>query len=307
MVYRTLFKTALFLLLLVFSKALYGQTLVIDNSKWNTLRELVKANGSEKWTETVNIRQDTSINGQTYKRVFQKDNHLGEQETMIAFIREDSTGKVFIKPIDKNVYLLYDFGLKTGDTVVVFDWVVLSNTEKEHSDMAKINYRVDSIVPVFIGGASRKLYYLASKDGAYWDNYQQWISGIGGIHGILYSGELPVSGHPLKNLLCYSQNDSLIYINPTYNSCSINTLSSINALNINELMYFNRSSKTLIIKLIQAGSAFIKIYELSGNMAFSQLVKVGENKIMLDFLPSGIYIVSLSINNNSIQYKLNIN
>jgi hypothetical protein len=77
----------------------------------------------------------------------------------------------------------------------------------------------DSIDALNIDGSLKKRLYLHSPGFAGSDI---WIEGIGSKFGLFYSGFNGSSmGGGASDLLCCSKNDTVIFMNPTYNSCYI--------------------------------------------------------------------------------------
>ena len=150
--------------------------------------------------------EDTIIKGRTYKKlyifydtVFNKKN-----ARCVGGIREDSAKRIYytgenihsLKPVFfSGEILLYDFSLGVNDTLWDgnFDppeYLVVSN--------------IDTIQ---IGNTLRKEYSF------YHYFWVKWIEGIGNINGLLFtSGDLPTGGCN-NNLLCFKQNDTILYLN----------------------------------------------------------------------------------------------
>ncbi len=150
--------------------------------------------------------EDTVINEKNYKKlyifydtVFNKKN-----ARCIGGIREDSAKRIYytgeyihsLKPVSFSVeILLYDFSLGVNDTL----W---------NGNFDPPEYLVVSdIDTIQIDNTLRKEY-------SFYDYFWvKWIEGIGNINGLLFtSGDLPTGGCN-NNLLCFKQNDTILYLN----------------------------------------------------------------------------------------------
>jgi len=211
-----------------------------------------------------------------------------------GFIREDSLGRVYYRISEANSEgLIYSNSTQKGDTLIV---------ARRENDiyLSFYEFTVDSIDTILISGKSRKRNLLNG-------GVEQWIEGIGSLSGPIYSWPGTVGGDGYF-LLCFKQNDSLIYMKPSYSDCYdiLNSENSINQhkaiqiypnpvvdCNFNiefqhlgdyKLSIYNAVSKlikkyevTNVQKLeirdkIQKGLYFIHIYDYSLNREFKEKI-----------------------------------
>ena len=224
--------TKVFLLLLLAvagtAKAQDYLPVVKDNAEWNIVW---KATSQWTWlriTENLQLEGDTVVYDMHYKKVMRKisseaPNWHGSTEkySLYGLIREEPEGKVFYQPIDQDtVYLLYDFGMNVGDTASMH-WCQLPNPGNE------VIVCIDSINTQHIAGTERRVYYVSSKSlvpNAEWRWLNTWIEGIGATEGLLYSCHVTAAGGiTLHELLCYHENGDLMYMNPDYDTCLVDT------------------------------------------------------------------------------------
>ena len=202
--------------------------LVKDNAEWNIVW---KATSQWTWlriTENLQLEGDTMVDDMHYKKVMRKISSEApywhgstEDYSLYGLIREEPEGKVFYQPIDQDtVYLLYDFGMNVGDTASMH-WCQLPNPSNE------VIVRIDSINTQHIAGTERRVYYVSSKSvvlDAEWRWLNTWIEGIGATEGLLYSCHVTAAGGiTLHELLCYHENGELLYMNPDYDTCFVDT------------------------------------------------------------------------------------
>jgi hypothetical protein len=156
-------------------------------------------------TSFIRFSEDTTINNVTYLKVYKSDT-LQQTWELQGYIRENIEEK---KIYFMNLYgiegLMYDFNIQVNDTVEV------ENTYYPGWLYPLICNNIDSIL---IGNEYRKRFYLIDDDII----IDTWIEGIGSEYGILQSTWFVFGA--TNDLLCYYENDSLIYIAP-YNDCNI--------------------------------------------------------------------------------------
>jgi len=148
---------------------------------------------------------DTVINNQTYKKLYQSN--YGPSvltKTFFGGMREDSIGRVYVYP-DTNQsppgthlqshteYLLYDFTLQVGDTLMV-------------SNSFNIIQILSSIDSVLIDNHYRKLYTFNAPG-----DHREVIEGIGSVKGLFFP---MVYGFEHGQMLtCYEDGD-IFWNNP---------------------------------------------------------------------------------------------
>jgi hypothetical protein len=120
------------------------------------------------------------------------------------------------------------------------------------------------------------------------------VSGIGDLEGVLYScHNIDVGGIDLKQLLCYSLADSLIFINPSYQTCYIET-TAINNQEIGNVLYYNNTLKTLVFEIDCISPIELIIVDTMGRVVLTKKLNTYQNNIDLSFLPNGFYMVNIS-------------
>lgn len=225
---RTSIATEALLFLLLFvagtAKAQDYLPLVKDNAEWNVMWQSTSSWPTIRITESLSIDGDTLVNDMHYKKVMRLLSSEGPywpgnivEHELYGLIREEPEGKVFYQPIDQDtIYLLYDFSMNVNDTVVM-SWC------QEPHPLWDVTIRIDSITTQYIAGMNRRVFYVSSKD-AYsdWTWLNTWVEGIGATEGLLYSCHVvSAGGITLHKLLCYHEDDELLYMNPEYDTCVV--------------------------------------------------------------------------------------
>ena len=200
---------------------------VKDNKKWN-IYKFYKTTKEHRETYQIKLEGDTIINEVKYFSVFHGTD-LTEDVNWIklGFIREDTAQKVFFLYNDHE-YLLYDFSVKVGDTLEIYNTFmrIPGRAINEHCKLI-----VSEVDTVFIKKQRKRiiLHQICNSSAK-----SVWIEGIGDLKGIFHSSlefsicndnDIGVVGHKMGGCLfelqCVYENDTLIYKNPKYDKCII--------------------------------------------------------------------------------------
>jgi hypothetical protein len=210
-------KGILLLILVLLSSLVHSQYnyQIVDTTKtWNTLQIgygsfMVTYCGG---TRTNVFHDEEVIGGNTFLDVWESYDSLNNLWDQVGLIREDSaTGQVFFKGYGEPG-LLYDFNLQIGDSVVI---------DNDYFRAYDIHYTCVDIDTIEINGMQKRRFFMHSEGyGPYISDV--WTEGIGSIWGPLNSGfgAAGAAGGGYT-LLCCKQNDTLLYMDTTYNSCYI--------------------------------------------------------------------------------------
>lgn len=136
-------------------------------------------------------------------------------------IREDDMKRIYIIdcdyvtfPIGDDEVILYDFSKSVGDTVFV-----------GNDGYGPMGYlMIEEIDSVLIDGNYRKRFNFG---------LEEWIEGIGSTRGLLSPITAQPTGFQYWELICFNQDDEVIYLNPEYNTCfpiltAINDMKPVN-------------------------------------------------------------------------------
>lgn len=254
-------------------------------------------------------KEDTIINGKTYAKISQvylNINYCGA-------LRSDTSGKTFIVPKDSlHEYLLQDLSKNTGDSV----YNVYYNIPPYGY---QINFHVDSTDHIAIGPYLLKRMFLRPPS-----NYNQlicgsqyvpliWIEKIGSAGGGFFNNITCGLGGAWLN--CMSFNDTVYYKSSnnsphpdalsfyTYGHCEVPLgLNEINQIYEGILLSPNPFSFSTTFKTNgNFKNAILTVYN-----SFGQQVKQIKNisgqeiKLQRDNLPSGLYFIRLTQDNEVI-------
>jgi hypothetical protein len=149
---------------------------------------------------------DTTINGNSYKKVYQDTSIHFNLKTAkyVCAIREEDKKVYYVDTNSIFEYVLYDFTKTVGDFITV--------RGLSHNYPDEISLRVDSIFTTTIFGIPRKTYQF-NANGSY-HTLEYWYEGIGSTFGFL-SPFISITDN-FHKLKCTSKNDTLIYSDFTF-------------------------------------------------------------------------------------------
>lgn len=248
--------------------------------------------------------EDTSINGKTYKKVYLFYDTVFNINTAVYLggIREENkkiyyiggfvrNGKPFI--FSNQETLLFDFSLGIGDT--------LQTTQSTACNFI-YHFQVTGIDTVMIGNKLRKVF-------KFYPPYVEWAEGIGSIEG-QFTGLLcavlpiPTKSSYGNNLICFKQNDTIVYFNSNYSECMpLNVpVKSIIANNI--VISPNPATDYLMIKLnnTQLLPLTFQLFDMQGIPKLNGKITNEQIGINVASLSKGLYVLKI-ITNQQIEIK----
>ena len=192
---------------------------------------------------------------------------------------------------------MYNFDLTVGDSVfyelgVYPDWIY-----------------VEEIKTIQINGQDyRKFIFSEPNTIGFVQLNEQWIEGIGSIHGPLFpntpggfSGEIPDS----LILTCTFVNSQEFYDHPGFSDCFVNiTLGIENQEAINLTIYPNPVSSILTIESSQKLTSDLEIFNSNGKLV--KIIKAygSELKIDVSSFENGVYFLHFEVGMQKIMKKV---
>ena len=228
-------------------------------------------------TSVMKFGGDTIIGLHQYKKIIIDKDSSWFGIYFFEAAREDTISKQIFFHTGNAEYLVYDFSLQQGDTFV-------TNISGCYIQMV-----VDSVSTLtLINGEVRKIMYL---------NQDQWIEGIGSLVGIYYAGIINCINDVYTQLICFTENDTLKYMNNFYQSCYYNT-TSLGEVE-NENIFIAKPNPfsdytTITINQPSHGTTTVNIYNSFGERTKQyKNVSGKELKIEKGDLQSGMYFIQL--------------
>ncbi|MBW6533516.1 MAG: T9SS type A sorting domain-containing protein [Mariniphaga sp.] len=182
--------------LLFFCLTTNSQNLVVPGKTWTYLLGADFPEPNITGDMCYKIEGDTTIQEIVYKKLGFWHN-CNNRRYIRGFLRETEEGKVYFRDNDIhnfNEYLLYDFGMKVGDTV--------------HNGINNSSYVLDSVK---IGSDGKKRYHISEIPGI----KDIWIEEVGSVLGLLK--EIITGGFQI--FTCCITGDESLYHNPDFGSC----------------------------------------------------------------------------------------
>lgn len=230
---------------------------------------------------------DTIINGNLYHKLYHSEDTIFTEDKLCGGIREES-GVVYYYSINTLPYNLMEMQNNTE--------VKLFNSNFELGDTLKLQdkYLVDfdmvieDTYDLSLNSSVRKCYQLSFS-------FYTWIEGIGTKMGLLFGFGLIPNNGLWNDLICFKQNDTIVYHNNQYASCYYT----------NTIIKDTKVQNQIIIKpnpvADNAEITFAPVYKkLEIISPLGQVVKnlniTGATSVRLNNneIPPGIYIVLLS-------------
>lgn len=270
------------LLLQANAQTLDSNTIVNSNSSWATLEYGLWTPGYVV-NEYIYFDGDSIVTDSLYKKVFSCNDSLRQNIKYEGLIREHEKKTYFIPAKSDTEYLLYDFSLKEG---INFKYQrPLSNHE--------YLFYVKKVDTVEINGIQKKQIQLTLPPN---DNiHVTWIENIGSLTGFFYPGGMLDTCGCRMTLLCYFQNNELIYKNPKYSECYYdkpeNIVSVQSALNKHNIsVYPNPTNDKFIISAPDHTISNVEVFDILGKKVYNQ--SHGDSIDASSFL-KGLYLIKI--------------
>ena len=266
-----------FSLSLVLTSISFSQSLPDSSAIW-TIASI--SMGSYFQNNTYSYETDTIINSLTYVTIFTTNDSIYDPSNSNYYcaVREYEGRWFFVLKDQTNEYLLYDFNVNIGDTVIINNpW---TDGEKElivfNTDSLELTDKYYRTIDVgFYDGPSGQPNII-----------DRWIKGIGSTNGLFYSGFYICDiGY---QLLCFHRNDTLIYLDSPDGTCGY-ILVGIKPKTLSEEI---EVSPNPVIDLLIIGSKddlVIKLYDNTGKYIFT----TNNKSIDISKLNAGIYFIQI--------------
>lgn len=263
--------------------SLSGQSLNLLNSNklWSNLISWRTSNPIYyKVSDFIKFSGDTTIKSMTYKKVIQSYDSLKIKWNLIGFAREEPLSGLYFRNLDEQEGLLYKYNLQLKDTFTIVNTYLPLMVQS-------IKVFVKDIDSVAINGTYKRRYMVGTK--FFTDTL---IEDVGSLQGIMLPC-CPLISH--KELLCYYENDVLVYKNSNYDRCYYNTLPT----NINHVesrrfkIYPNPSQQEITILFADDKHRIFSIYDALGCQLNVINFNGTEYKLDISKYPDGIYYVTV--------------
>jgi len=242
-------------------------------------------------TEHLHFTTDTIINAVQYKRV---DRSLDANQSFWSFygyIREDADKRVYYRINEEEPeHLLYALNLTIGDSADVAGLM-----DYHQNQFIEMRYYVTAIDSFLIGNTFRKQLHLSMKHGAVLIDVESWIDSMGSLgDGMLHNWNGTTGGDGFT-LLCFSENNVLLYQDPSYTTCYVVTgIFPGQEEDAGITIFPNPASGEIILEISNgSGITDIEITNITGRPRINACVPPGQNRSVINVsgLNPGIYLL----------------
>ena len=262
-----------------------------ENKKWSTVEFYWLPNGPH-FTTYNKFEGDTTINGISYKKIWEAKDSGASEWSLAGFIRKEENA-YFLLNLWGEEGLVYNFDLEVGDTITVNNTIIYS-----YPVVAEV-YDIDSVFIEPLDEYRRRMVMIS-----YPDFYEYWVEGVGSNGGIVRSGcyVAPFTGGG-SYMLCEWENGQKIYDNEDFDYCYDSTV-GIDDKNENKNVFINISPMPLkeqsIISFNQSYGEIVHldIFDIYGKKVISKQLRSDEVLVITksQFAP-GIYLVTINSDN----------
>ena len=269
---KTFLKIGLIIICLFITSHLFSQNFISEDKKWSIVSKIYSEDDIDrKVTTSLKFLGDTTIQETSFKKLYSSDDKLKENWTLhsLWFERNDS---IFSRSVwYEGNKLEYDFTLSEKDTFTIY---------KDNLYLI-----VDSIRTKVWGNKEREFFYFHSP--LSYNIQTVWIKGVGQLGYMPRSTEIGISGASCS-LLCFEEDNELVYQNPEYNSCSVFTSITTMKNEPDFVEVYNPGENLIIINPLSTNRGIIQIFNISGYQIIQEEVDLKETQICLPI--SGAYI-----------------
>jgi hypothetical protein len=251
----------------------YAQNFIDEDKQWSIVSHLFES--EDYHTKILRFSGDSAINGQTYYKLYQTTVLNQTNWTLHSLWQEKNDSVYKYDFVTGKNRLLYDFNLEAGDTFRINEFQRLA---------------VDSIVYRNWNGISKKHWYISDADD-YIPKIIIWVEGVGNMECFFHPPGLGVSG-AFVELLCFHENDNLLYQNPKFESCYVNVgVKEIADLDLPVSFEVLGSGNIRIVFKEGNPTGQINFYNLSGQQILSLKTNQIDGSGTICHLPNpGIYL-----------------
>jgi hypothetical protein len=271
----------------------YNNTIVNDNSSWSVLC-IIPMTGDILRTDYYYFDGDSIFNEKTYKKVFSYRDELHLDRFFAGLIREENK-KTYFVPYHIGLEtllkesILYDFSLEQGET---FEYVMGFGDYSETETL----YVLQSDY-VLINNKQKKRLIIVLEYSKEWV-IDTVIENVGSLHGLLYPLCYMCTGG-FHELLCYYENNELIYKNSKYSECYYDGIfNSVQEIANNGYTIFpNPVDDLLNISYSNNAISRIEIFDISGRKVYNQTYK---DIISVNSFSKGLYLLKVYDTNEQV-------
>ena len=215
---------------------------------------------------------DTIINLETYHILHSSFDANPQNWRANSFWKEKNDSVFQFNTTIESEELIYDFTLNENDSFHVDEFLTL---------------KVDSVRSKEWGGRLRKHWYFHDLSGNPISN-TVWIEGVGNTNNFTISSDIYIVG-AISWLLCFTENDELVYQNPEYNSCYVVTSVPTFKKEPELVEVYSASENLVTVNPLTGNLGIIQIYNITGNQIIQEEIELEKRQICLPSTGAYIY------------------
>jgi hypothetical protein len=259
-----------------------AQNFVSENNLWSIV---ITNSGTDQYNRSIYYKflGDSTINQTTYEKLYStKDEQMEEWGFNSLWYEQNDSIFKYDENSQQNL-LTYDFNIEEKDSF--------------YYSTAEMYMYVDSTNTTIWGGEERKHIYLSTPEIPGLQTI--WRQGVGQDGLIIRSSEAFIVGAFAK-ILCFTENNELVYQNPDFNTCYINTTDVTTIEDQAKLIeVFPCDIGTLTIRMSSQQQGEFMLFDLEGRKILNQDINDTETQLCLP--QSGIFIYRFTSNEGEIQ------
>jgi hypothetical protein len=235
------------------------------------------------------MRGDTIVNGKLFSKVY-LSSYIEYQNTngdvLLCLIREDSSKKVYIKYLptiyqDTSEFLLYDFNLEIGDSVVTKR---RANYTDSTFNSTTTFFVTDTGSYTDTNGVKRRILTVSS-----FDEVSYWVEGIGYMTHPFHCELFDYWGSFWTfELTCFYTNGLFLF-----GWCAMIDIEEVEPSTPVAAISSTLVNDELRVSFEEEGQYFIKLYDTFGRLALNTVI-VGSEAIIYNTFGDGIYLITIS-------------
>jgi hypothetical protein len=279
----------------------------IDNAQWKELvifdYELPEGVSQPAPIEiSYTLRGDTVVDGIRRGKLY--FSLLSEQNfELIGYIHLQADKVYFRAKEDVDLsdkYIMTCVELNNQD-ILLYDFTL--ETDAAYSDCFG-NYTLSEISVVTLGEAEREQYCFSSTVTPAVKKY--WIKGMGSTLHLFNPVTAPIADWYYKRLICFSQNNEVLWLSPDFSDCGISTGSFKYPVKESFIQIFpNPASYDVFYISSSLPMQKIQIFDMTGALILQMDVSGSyQNKLAKQqLLHAGIYLVNVVLQNGISEQK----
>lgn len=208
--------------------------------------------------DVLRVEGDTIIGDKVCKKLYEwSDIGSSPREELIASFYEED-GRVYrIDNGTTDAYLIYDFTVEVGDTVIIYDY----NAPEPNRQDRFFNVAIKDIQTIEIQGQKRKCIYVAHTYD-YIESETAWIEGLGSVWGPVLNLGTQNSGNGLIYKSCYL-GDKCLFLSDEDVVANIGKITNSTPRSVKDNVIYDLSGRRLSEKpregmYVQGGRVYIE-------------------------------------------------